>query len=598
MLILIRYGIKITSISSDGDARLLTCMKHSLNAMIDQLSSDVINNLSREQSISFIQDPIHLATKLRNRLQKPSILLPMGTKQVSVSHLKILINSVKKEIHGLFETDICPEDKQNFGSFEKVTQDRVLNALKSYVMDSEGTIQYLRLSKNLTCAFTDVSLNPLERVHMLWHALYFFRAWRRWIQKDSVHHNENSFISSNAFSCLELNAYGLIHLISKFRDAGQSDLFLPAIFSSQHCESTFRQFRSMTTANWTKINFTMHELLHTINRIEMQNEIAYFKLPDLAILPRIHKKTEKHPMVDLPTNEQLRTVMESALDTALQDAEKFGMILSADEIRFCQLSKGNIWDYQTPKDTDALDNTDKTSEDEIATMDCTYFRDYSGTISDFDGNSRFVHVLDKDGTDRIIRKGSVVWRATSATKNLSNDRLKRVQGWKNEVDEPPKSLKRRCPLLQNTDVKKIASNSKNDLIILDNIRIGDWCLLKKNGYSPPKNFEIHFEGIVVGRVLGFKYVSGATEKDKQYSLDTAPISTSTSNKRGIEVLASWYGLNDDLTLSILKNPSFFISIDNYIAHSNHSAIILNQGNTCKISGNILEIKKTLLGLLF
>lgn len=120
------YGINVTSISADGDARLLTSMKHSYIGMINQMSSDVLINLNREQQVSFIQDIIHVATKLRNRYQKHSILLPMGSKLVSVTYLKILIDSVAKEIHELVYTDICPEDRQHFSSFEKVTEDRVL----------------------------------------------------------------------------------------------------------------------------------------------------------------------------------------------------------------------------------------------------------------------------------------------------------------------------------------------------------------------------------------------------------------------------------------------------------------------------------------
>lgn len=65
------------------------------------LDTDVLKSLNYEQSISFLQDLIHVATKLRNRLLKISILLPMGISQVSVKHLKLLVNYVEKEVHGL-----------------------------------------------------------------------------------------------------------------------------------------------------------------------------------------------------------------------------------------------------------------------------------------------------------------------------------------------------------------------------------------------------------------------------------------------------------------------------------------------------------------
>lgn len=534
-----RYGIKVTSISADGDARLLTSMKHSYNSMISQLSSDVLNNLSREQLTSYIQDTYHVATKLRNRLQKPSILLPMGSKQVSITHLKILISTCPKERHGLVETDICPDDRQNYASFEKITQDRVLKALECHIMDSEATVQYLRLSRNITKAFTDENMKPLERVNLLWHPLYFFRAWRKWIQKNENYNAEKNFISTNAFSCIELNAYGMLHLITKFRDAGQSHLFLPQMFNSQHCESTFRQFRSMTTANWTRINFTMLELLNMINRIEMQNEIA-LKLSDIALLPRLHKRNEKNVIYDLPTNEQLQDTMNESLKSALCDAVKFGMNISVEEICSCELTIGHLWNQETAKHSEEL--CSEVFEDAI---DCTYFRDYSSTISEIDGNSPFVEVFDKDDVRRIIRKGSIVWKETQPRQKLSNDRLRRVQGQKSDGSSKSKSKKRKAESLETVTAKTnfTECSSDDNLSILDDIRIGDWCIFRKIGCTSTTNSDTYNEHIIIGSVLGFKYLNGRTEKDKEYSLDMAPTSAPLSNKRGIEVLALWYGLS-------------------------------------------------------
>lgn len=82
------------------------------------------------------QDPTHIGTKLRNRLLKPSILIPLGNKQVSVGHLKMLIEMVPKGVHGLILKDICPDDRQNFGSLEKVMQPIVTKSLEKYIFDS------------------------------------------------------------------------------------------------------------------------------------------------------------------------------------------------------------------------------------------------------------------------------------------------------------------------------------------------------------------------------------------------------------------------------------------------------------------------------
>lgn len=178
--------IEVVGVSGDGDARLLACMKQSLNGIFNQPSHDVLSNLSREQSISFIQDTVHLGTKLRNRLLKHSILMSMGSQQVSVAHLKILLKEVGKEVHGLVWSDICTEDRQNFSSLQKVMQNRVLNALEKYVPESEATVKYLRLCKDITQSFLDVNLSPLERISMIWRSLYFVRVWRNWMKMQTL----------------------------------------------------------------------------------------------------------------------------------------------------------------------------------------------------------------------------------------------------------------------------------------------------------------------------------------------------------------------------------------------------------------------------
>lgn len=556
-------------VSSDGDARLLACMKQSLSGLFNQLSYDVLNNLSHEQIISFIQDIIHLGTKLRNRLLKASILLPMGCKQVSIAHLKILLNEVGKDVHGLVLTDICTEDRQNFTSLKKVMHSRVLKALEKYVPDSEATVKYLELCKDITQSFLDVSLSPLERISMIWRSLYFCRAWRTWIK---MHDNDTSpvrynlddnFISDNAFACLELNAYGILHLITKLRDSGEPHLFLISLFSSQGCESLFRQFRSMTTAHWTKINFSLNELLHIVGRIELMNDISYFKLPNIN-LPRI-SQTEKHTIFSLPSNEEIKSEMDRAFANALSEAEKFGMSISPDDIRSCQLRKGTLPCKEAKKQ-------EKQYEDDLNRLhkiDFTYFRNYAGEVDgELNGSSRFIEVMDEEeGTVKYVRKSTVVWNILEGKKKSSNDRTVRVR--KNN-DTVQHSRKRKSTSTEEPIPKKISI--RDDLYISKEIGVGDWCIFKMCGDLGGDNSNEYGQAsgqlkkILIGRVLGFKYIKGKSEKEKQYSLDIAPIESNSSNKRGIEVLCSWNEFKNNSTVEALSSPSFFINIENYVAH--------------------------------
>lgn len=534
----------------------------------------------------------------------------MGCKQVSVAHLKILINTVPKEVHGLVESDICPDDRQNYYSFEKVTDDRVLNALEKYVLDSEATVKYLKIAKAITQAFVNEKLEPLERVYMLWHSVYFLRAWRKCILSgssvggSSKYVVDDNFISQNAFICIEINAYGLLHLICKFRNAGQPELFLPGLFSSQPCESTFRQFRLMTTANWTKINFTLHEVLHLIGRIEMQNDIGYFKLADVVSLPRLQKQTAKHKLYELPTDDQIQQVLERAMRSAITDAKEFGMDANADDISACEIKKGTIKKSAVnPSDVELIEQFDDSDVND--TIDCSYFRDYSEQVGEINGNSPYVQVFDKDGSAKVIRKSSVAWIASGSNGKLSNDRLKRVQS--PSVSALSRKSKRKIQYSHNKDHN--GTNECGHLFLSTEIQIGNWCLFRYqdgdfdedvNDLNHPKR-EI-FENIIVGAVLGFKYVNGKTERSKQYGLNYAPVSSSdSSTKRGLGVLATWYKFTECSILEPLsKNNSFFVNIDNYVATvSMPSAIQHSNSNTksYEFNGNMEDLKKSLLEIL-
>lgn len=121
----------------------------------------------------FIQDSFHVGTKLRNRLLKLGIVIPIGSKIASVSHLKVLINQVSKDIHGLVMKIVCPDDRQNFSSFEKIISEKTIDALSKYVTDSEGTIMYLKLCSNVTLSLIEHDLRLLQRVKRMWSAVYF-----------------------------------------------------------------------------------------------------------------------------------------------------------------------------------------------------------------------------------------------------------------------------------------------------------------------------------------------------------------------------------------------------------------------------------------
>lgn len=131
--------------------------------------------------ICFLQDIVYIGTKLRNRLLSFATFLLIGIKIAFVSHLKMLVNSVPKDVHGLVYSDICPEDRQNFGSLQKIMEPKVRAALKKYIVDSQGTIEYIRICQEITSSFYDDDLTPwwsnaLDKIFLMWRPTFFLRA--------------------------------------------------------------------------------------------------------------------------------------------------------------------------------------------------------------------------------------------------------------------------------------------------------------------------------------------------------------------------------------------------------------------------------------
>lgn len=108
---------------------------------------------------------------------------------------------------------------------------------------------------------------------------------------------------------------------------------------SQTCEQMFRKLRSLTTTNWTAINFTLLEMLHKIKRIEFCNE-ATADLNNSFSFPRSNPK--KHTSHKLPDECEIFDMVTKAKSDALRDTAEIGIIINqktSKEVSLCcQLS--------------------------------------------------------------------------------------------------------------------------------------------------------------------------------------------------------------------------------------------------------------------
>lgn len=394
--------------------------------------------------------------------------------------------------------------------------ERVLEALRQHVPGSEGTVTYLKLCQKFDSSFNDPTLPPLVRVNRAWYCVLFLRGWREWILKNAPNEMsafsttlKDNFITTNAYACIEINAHYLIQLITKFRDENTPELFILILFSSQVCEQTFRQVRSMGTVNFTKINHTLLEVIHLFNRIHIQNDITYFKLANSNVnFPRIHKKVDKMYIGPLPSDDEIRNEIELVKNEAIQDLTSLGINIKSDFDFKCNLATinhanlENILPYNSEDESDSDDEYEILATDNDQTKSLNINRHTNANVE----NTHYLDVSDERGSKKTVRKSRLVWLLSETTERSSSDRFRRVQ-------EPElQKTSRRHLKFQSISVLALDENIK--LYESDQLCIGQWVCFSTNTNKFKCSFDKKnlLNNIVIGTVVGFKYVKADNRK--------------------------------------------------------------------------------------
>ena len=103
--------ITVISFGGDGDSRLMKAMSVSLFSESQlRINTTIIPSawnewfwIKKPSGVAYVQDVVHIAVKLKSRLIKPSIVLPMGMYLAGGHHLHLLHTTLGKDIHGLRE---------------------------------------------------------------------------------------------------------------------------------------------------------------------------------------------------------------------------------------------------------------------------------------------------------------------------------------------------------------------------------------------------------------------------------------------------------------------------------------------------------------
>ncbi|CAF1075093.1 unnamed protein product [Rotaria sordida] len=244
--------------------------------------------LKPTQIFMFMQDGVHLCTKIRNRLLSKNAKLKMGLYEVSINHLYELIKTTNKLDHNLSKSDLNIRDKQNFSSCQRISDDKVLHLL-SLNDQYKGTYNYLLLLNLLIIAYTQSKISLSTRIFYAWIVLFFIRLWRIWLHitkrtrkfsnKKKKQNEKNYFITPNALLSIELNAHYLIYLyfLIEQKLVPESTANSVHLFSSQPCENVFRDARALSGIYSTRINFTMKQFLKRINKLNSLTELKQFE---------------------------------------------------------------------------------------------------------------------------------------------------------------------------------------------------------------------------------------------------------------------------------------------------------------------------------
>lgn len=239
-----------------------------------------------------------------------------------VGHLHVLVKNVPITEHGLSIGEIKLEDRMNYKIVEKLIQPRVAHALKEHVLQSEGTVLFLKLLRYTVLAFTDKELIVLQRVRRIWYSIFFLRYWRTWLIENDLRVDE-FYVTRNALFCIELNGHELLQNIRFCRDNECPHAFLPTLFHSQWNENFFRKMRSMSSTFSTVVNFSVRDFMHRIKRAEflVDSESVLEKFTDKGLT----KQRDMYVPKTMPSDIEISQVINVARKEAISDLASVGI---------------------------------------------------------------------------------------------------------------------------------------------------------------------------------------------------------------------------------------------------------------------------------
>lgn len=393
-------------------------------------------------------------------------------------------------VHKLCKTDVHPLDKMNVISAKKLCRSNVQDLLPD---SAAGTKIYLQIMRDTLDAFENLHFTIEERLEKLSVSIFILRLWRQSIIESKTDDME-MFISLPAYTSLEINFHSFISIIRYCRD-NNLEILLHNLFnmSSQICEELFRKFRSLTTLNWTCINFSMADILYKLRRV-LALLVADEELSKIEkiILTR-RRKTVLYNTVHVPSDSIIAHILKKSENLAKKICKSLNVNVQSQSLKplifenigKTQTSKLNSSQFEVIFMKDEIESNDDEIEGEIKghEHDLKLMEQYSSSTEcsvnyKIIEDKKYFIMKSKCKTKFFkIAKSSFVKLLNDPDYNITNDRKRR---FKNTKELPKQSF-------NSKNFEHRMRLNKSDLIIVR-----------------------HFSG--VARVLGFNYLEKKSKR--------------------------------------------------------------------------------------
>lgn len=169
-----------------------------------------------------------------------------------------------------------------------------------------------------------------------------------------------------------------------------------------------------------------------VRRVEAVNDILHLKLANKGVIfPKFEITKNKTIIYDLPSEEDIKLVLDKAKCEAIDDAKKFQMEINPsifDNYRMCAFDSCDnggeeFEDEELDEDAIVEVEDDGCFQEETVIPEIDDENETSNNCED----KRFLEIPCPNGKTKRVRKSTLIWQYSENTTKISKDRLKRVQ---------------------------------------------------------------------------------------------------------------------------------------------------------------------------